>query len=106
MAASGSCRTPRQLRTGLVTRLRTTRHPRRETTGWISKCNRVCPGRADNLKFGRVTTDCHDMGSAIDRDGDLLARVARIGERKLGLQFVVGDAAHIERNQVSAWDAS
>ena len=49
------------------------------------------------------------MGSAIDRDGDLLARVARVGEGKLGLQFVAlgnRNAAHLERNQVSAWDTS
>ena len=49
------------------------------------------------------------MGSAIDRDGDLLARVARIREGKLGLQSVAVDsmfAARLERNQVSAWDAS
>src|SRR4030095_8447214 len=46
---------------------------------------------------------------AINRDGDLFARVASIGEDKLGLQFVaLGSrlAARLERNQVSAWDAS
>ena len=50
-----------------------------------------------------------ESGSAIDRDGDLLARVARIGKGKLGLQFVAvgtSHAAHLERNQVSAWDTS
>ena len=64
--------------------------------------------RVVNLKFGLVATDCYLMGSTIDRDGDLLARVARIGEGKLGLQFVASGtrlALHPERNQVSAWDA-
>lgn len=68
----------------------------------------MCPGRAANLKCGFVAIDCHGMGSAIDRDGYLLARVARIGKGKLGLQFVAAGAshaAHLERNQVSAWDA-
>jgi len=86
------------------------RSNRRETTGWISKFNRVLPERlVVNLKCGRAAIDCHGMGIAIDRDGDLLARVARIGEGKLGLQFVAADpmlAARMERNQVSAWDAS
>src|SRR6266481_7156880 len=86
------------------------RSNRRETTGWISKFNRVLPGRlVVNLKFGQVAIDCHGIGIAIDRDGDLLARVARIGEGKLGPQSVAADsrrAARLERNQVSAWDAS
>src|SRR5204863_9456380 len=88
----------------------TIRDNRRETTGWISKFNRVLPERlVVNLKFGRVATDCHGMGSSIDCDGDLLARVARIGEDDPGLQSVPVDsmlAARLERNQVSAWDAS
>ena len=61
------------------------------------------------LKLGLVAIDCHDIGIAIDRDGDLLARVARIGEGNLGLQSVAAYlmlAAHLERNQVCAWDAS
>src|SRR5438046_7267399 len=86
------------------------RSNRRETTGWISKFNRVLPERlVVNRKRGLVAIDCHGMGIAIDRNGDLLARVAGIGEGKLGLQFVAAGnmlAAHLERNQVSAWDAA
>jgi len=88
----------------------TIRHNRRETTGWISKFNRVLPERlVGYLKLGLVAIDCHGIRIAIDRDGNLLARVARIGEGKLGLQSVAADimlAAHLERNQVSAWDAA
>jgi hypothetical protein len=53
--------------------------------------------------LGLVATDCYLIGIAIDRDGDLLARVARIGEGKNGLQSVAVDsmlAARLERNQV------
>src|SRR6266480_7215440 len=86
------------------------RSNRRETTGWISKFNRVLPERlVGNLKCGRVATDCHGIRIAIDGDGDLLARVARIGEDDPGLQSVAVDSmftARLERNQVSAWDAS
>src|SRR5207247_927548 len=85
------------------------RSNRRETTGWISKFNRVLPERlVVNRKRGLVAIDCHGVGIAIDRNGDLLARVARIGEGDLGLQFVAAGnmlAARLERNQVSAWDA-
>src|SRR5947207_8503039 len=87
----------------------TIRNNRRETTGWIRKCNRVLPERTRQRKCGRTAIDCHNMGIAIDRDGDRLARVARISERKLGLQFVAAGimlAARLERNQVSAWDAA
>jgi hypothetical protein len=91
----------------LVTR----RHSRRETTGWISKRNRVFSGRrVVKLELGPVAIDCHGSGVAIDRDGDLLARVARVGEGKPGLQFVAaaasGLAAHLKGNQVSAWNAA
>src|SRR5438067_853686 len=86
------------------------RSNRRETTGWISKFNRVLPERlVVNRKRGLVAIDCHGVGIAIDRNGDLLARVARIGEGNLGLQFVAAGnmlAARLERNQVSAWDAT
>ena len=86
----------------------TIRDNRRETTGWISKFNRVLPERlVVNLKCGLVAIDCHGIGIAIDRDGDLLARVARIGEGKLGLQFVATGtmlAAHLEGKQISAWN--
>jgi len=61
------------------------------------------------LKFGLAAIDCHGIGIAVDCDGDLLARVARIGEDDPGLQLVPVDmklAARLERNQVSAWDAS
>ena len=89
--------------------LLTIRDNRRETTGWVSKCNRVLPERlVVNLKLGNVAIDSHGIGIAIDRDGDLLAGVARIGEGKLGLQFVAVDsvlAVRLERNQVSARDA-
>ena len=52
----------------------TIRDNRRETTGWISKFNRVLPERlVGNLKFGLAAIDCHGIGIAIDRDGDLLA---------------------------------
>jgi hypothetical protein len=65
------------------------------------------PGRrVVKLKCGLIAIDCHGMGSAIDRDGDHLARVARIGEGKLGLQFATSLAAHLERNQVSAWNTT
>src|ERR1043166_3815581 len=87
----------------------TIRGHRRETTGWISKFNRVLPERlVGKVKCGRVAINCHGIRIAIDRDGDLLARVARIAEVKLCQQFVAAGtmlAARLERNQVSAWDA-
>ena len=61
-----------------------------------------------DLKLGLVAIDCHGIGIAIDRDGDLLARVARVSEGKLGLQFVAAGmmlAAHLERKQVFTWNA-
>src|SRR6266576_6143716 len=91
--------------------LATRRHGRRETTGWISKCNRVFPGhRVVDLKLGPIAIDGHGSGIAIDCDGDLLAGVACVSEGKLGLQSVgaaaIGLAAHLEGNQVFAWDAA
>ena len=65
--------------------------------------------RVVNHKLGLVAIDCHGIGIAIDGDGDLLARVARIREGKLGLDSVggaIGLTARLERNQISAWDAS
>ena len=92
----------------LVTR----RHSRRETTSWISKRNRVFPGsRVIDLKLGPVAVDRHaNRIAAVDRDSDLLPRVARVGESKLGLQFVAAAAsrlaARLEANQIFAWDAA
>ena len=94
----------------LESALVTIRDNRRETTGWVSKCNRVLPERlVVNLKLGLVAIDCHLIGIAIDRYGDLLARVAHIPEPKTSLQSVAIDsvfAAYLERKQVSARDAS
>jgi hypothetical protein len=64
----------------------------------------VLPERlVGNLKLGLEAIDCHLIGIAIDRDGDLLARVAPIGKPQAGLQYVAVDsmlAAHLEGNQV------
>jgi hypothetical protein len=59
--------------------------------------------------LGLVAIDGHASGVAIDCDGDLLAGVARVGEGKLGLQFVAattGDAAGLEGNQIFTWNAA
>ena len=105
MAENSQSRIPCN-KSALVTR----RHNRRETTGWVSKLNRVLPERrVVNLKLGPVAIDRHGIGIAIDRDDDLLARVARVGEGKLGPQSVAGAIGltdRLERNQVFAWDAS
>src|SRR5438552_16319984 len=86
--------------------LLTIRDNRRETTGWVSKCNRVLPERlVVNLKLGLVAIDCHLIGIAIDRYGDLLARVAHIPEPKTSLQSGASEslfAAYLERKQVSS----
>ena len=88
----------------------TIRDNRRETASWISKLNRVLPERlVGYLELGLVAIDGHGNGVAIDRDGDLLARVARVSEGKLGLQFVgaaIGLAARLEGNQVFTWNAA
>ena len=61
-------------------------------------------------ELGLVAADCHRNGIAIDCDGDLLARVARVGKGKSGLQLVsaaaIGLAAHLKRSQVFAWDTA
>ena len=81
----------------------------RETTGWISKFNRVLPERlVVNLKCGLVAIDCHGIGIAIDRDGDLLAGVTSVSEGNLRLQFVAAGtmlAAHLKGKQIFTWNA-
>ena len=82
----------------------TIRDNRRKAPGRIGKLNRVLPERlVVNLKRSCVATNCHGIRIAIDRDSNLLTRVIRVGEGKLGLQFVAPAtmlAAHLERNQI------
>ena len=86
------------------------RHARRKAASWIRKLNRVFPGRrVVERELGPVAIDGHGSGVAIDRDRDLLARVARVGKGNPGLQFVAaagGLAACLEGKQVFTWNAA
>ena len=86
------------------------RRARWEAASWISKLNRVFAGRrVVDRELGPVAIDGHGSGVSVDRDGDLLARVARVGKGNPGLQFVPaagGLAACLEGKQVFTWNAA
>ncbi len=68
----------------------------------------MLPGRrVVDRELGLLAVDGHGKGLIVDRDGDLLAGVARVSEGKLGLQSVgaaIGLAAGLEGNQIFTWN--